>query len=128
MRRWGATLAVIALAGCADDSEPASTASSPDTEPARKLSGPCPATLPGGDVPADGFNYGNGSIGVAIWRRGKLAASPRPDGSTWGQMNPDGSITAKVGWYRAIEGGLRVSGERLEATAPPLAAAVPAGY
>jgi hypothetical protein len=43
-------------------------------------------------------------------------------------MNPDGSITAKVGWYRAIEGGLRVSGERLDATAPPLAAAVPAGY
>jgi hypothetical protein len=53
--------------------------------------------------------------------QGKLVAGPRPDGSTWGQMNPDGSITAKVGWYRAIEGGLRVSGERL-------AAAVPAGY
>jgi hypothetical protein len=84
MRRWGATLAVIALAGCADDSEPARTASSPDPEPARKLSGPCPATLPGGDVPADGFNYGNGAIGVAIWRRGKLVAGPRPDGSTWG--------------------------------------------
>jgi hypothetical protein len=126
MRRWGPMLAAIALAGCADDSEPASAPGPAHAAP--KLSGPCPVTLPGGEVPADGFNYGNGSIGVAIWRRGRLVAGPRPDGSTWGQINPDGSVTAKVGWYRAVEGGLRVSGERLDAAAPPLAASVPPGY
>jgi hypothetical protein len=130
MRTWGATLFVVVLAGCSEDSNPARSARSADPQPARaapKLAGSCPVTLPGGDVPADGFNYGNGSIGVSIWRRGKLAAGLRPDGSTRGQINPDGSITAKLGWYRVVEGGLRVSGERLDAAAPPLAA-VPAGY
>jgi hypothetical protein len=41
---------------------------------------------------------------------------------------PDGSIVAKLGWWRAVEGRLSIAGQRLDAAAPPLRADVPAGY
>ena len=43
-------------------------------------------------------------------------------------INPDGSIDAKFGWWRAGSGKIRISGRRLDASAPPLRAHVPDGY
>jgi hypothetical protein len=129
-------VAVLALsaaaAGCSGDNEPASAEKEQRTGPApaaqTRLTGPCPVTLPGGDVPADGFNYGNGSIGVALWPKGRLVAGELPDGSAWAEIAPDGSIRAKLGWFRAVEGRLSIRGERLDASAPRLRPDVPDGY
>jgi hypothetical protein len=88
----------------------------------------CPGTRPSRKPPFTGrdFNYGNRYLGAALWRRGRLVAAR--DGSRWGQIMPDGSIWAKVGWWRAVPGRLTIQGERLDAAAPPLRAEVPAGY
>jgi hypothetical protein len=34
-------------------------------------------------------------------------------------LNPDGSVYAKVGWWRGVPGQLVVRGRRLDAQAPP---------
>jgi hypothetical protein len=88
----------------------------------------CPVTLPSAEPPFDGedFNYGNRHLGVAMWQRGRLVASR--GGQTWGQITPNGSIWAKLGWWRAVPGQLVVQGERLDGRAPPLRAWVPSGY
>jgi hypothetical protein len=88
----------------------------------------CPGTRPSRRRPFPGqdFNYGNRYLGAALWRRGRLVAAR--DGSRWGQIMPDGSIWANVGWWRAVPGRLTIRGERLDAAAPPLRAKVPAGY
>jgi hypothetical protein len=88
----------------------------------------CPGTRPSREppIPGEDFNYGNRYIGVNMWSKGRLVASR--DGQTWGQVMPDGSIWAKVGWWRAVPGRLTIQGERLDAAAPPLRARVPAGY
>jgi hypothetical protein len=110
-----------ALTGCAGK---------PDPAPAAKLTGPCPVTSPGGDLPFGdgGFNHGNRTLGVALWPDGKLVAGPLPDGSSYAEINADGTISAKLGWWRAVEGQLSIDGERLDASAPPLRADVPHGY
>jgi hypothetical protein len=88
----------------------------------------CPVTLPSATPPFEdrGFNYGNRHLGVAMWQRGKLVASR--GGRTWGQITRGGSISAKLGWWRAVPGRLTVQGERLDGPAPPLRAWVPTGY
>ena len=43
-------------------------------------------------------------------------------------VEDDGSIHAKLGWWRGAPGRLRITGRRLDAAAPPLEAHVPAGY
>jgi hypothetical protein len=35
-------------------------------------------------------------------------------------INPDGSIRAKLGWWRGVPGDLAISGRRLDAHASPL--------
>jgi hypothetical protein len=87
-------------------------------------SGTRPSRTP--PFPGEGFNYGNRYLGAALWRRGRLVASR--NGATWGQILPDGSIWAKVGWWRAVPGRLTIEGDRLDAPAAPLLASVPAGY
>jgi hypothetical protein len=74
----------------------------PDPAPAANLAGPCPVTAPGAELPFGdgGFNHGK----------------------------PDGSIRAKLGWWRAVEAGLSIEGDRLDASAPPLRVAIPHGY
>jgi hypothetical protein len=75
------------------------------------------------------FNYGNGSIAVALNPpNGHLVAGPLPGGGERATINADGSIDAKVGWWRAGDGPIRIGGRRLDAGAPPLAASVPGGY
>jgi hypothetical protein len=75
------------------------------------------------------FNYGNKTIRVSLYPpNGKLVAGRLADGGTWATIQPDGSIDAKFGWWRAGSGKIRISGRRLDAPAPPLRAHVPDGY
>jgi hypothetical protein len=90
----------------------------------------CPVTIPRGKPPVEreGFNYGNEYLAAALWTRGRLVADRDPDAQTWGQVASDGSVEAKVGWWRGVSGRLAIVGERLDAPAPPLRAFVPGGY
>lgn len=116
----------LVLTGCSRKSSPAA---------ASKAERSCPVTLPNRSVShgasgftAASFNYGNASVRVSLWPQGKLVAGPLPDGSSWADIKPDGSIEAKLGWWRGVEGKLAIRGKRLDASAPPLRAYVPAGY
>ena len=40
-------------------------------------------------------------------------------------IEPDGSITTKMGWWRGLQGGLVISGRRLDKKAAPLKADLP---
>ena len=43
-------------------------------------------------------------------------------------MEEDGSLAMKFAWTRYIKGQLTIDGHRLDGSAPPLRAHVPAGY
>jgi hypothetical protein len=90
----------------------------------------CPVTSPNRQHPTKdaGFNHGNGSLWVALWPHGKLVAGTFPDGSSRAEIKSDGSIHAKLGWWRRVEGELTIRGRRLDAPAPPLRADIPQGY
>ena len=122
--------AMVALASC-DDSE--STAPAPQEPRPLAVSNagqPCPVTLPAGTVRGirEGFNYGNRSLAVALWPKGRLVAGRLPDGGRYATVGRDGSIEAKLGWWRTAKGSLSIEGERLDAVSPPLRAYVPEGY
>jgi hypothetical protein len=104
-------LVLVALAGCGGESAPQA----------------CRPTAPDGKAP-DGFNYGNDGLAVALWPDGKLVAGTLPDGGSYADVNPDGSIDAKLGWWRGAAGTLAITGERTDADAPPLRADIPDGY
>src|SRR5215216_3592948 len=81
---------------------------------AQQVERSCPVTFANGSTPgkaglAAGFNHGTGSLWVALWPRGRLLAGPLPDGSSWAEIRPDGSIDAKVGWWRGVGGQLTIS-------------------
>jgi hypothetical protein len=44
------------------------------------------------------------------------------------QIQQDGSVSTKFGWWRGAPGELRITGRRLDGTAPPLRAELPDGY
>jgi hypothetical protein len=44
------------------------------------------------------------------------------------QSEADGSIEAKFGWWREVQGKLRIEGRRLDDVAPALTAQIPDGY
>jgi hypothetical protein len=126
-----AALALTAAVGGCDGGERVDAVSSERGDAAISVSRTgkgCPGTRPNRKPPFPGedFNYGNRYLGVAIWSKGRLVASRR--GSTWGQIMPDGTVYAKLGWFRGVPGRLHIQGERLDAPAPPLQASVPAGY
>ena len=138
MRTWTAVLALAAaIAGC--DGEEHAGGDKPVKRAQRTAGGQhpisisptgrgCPGTRPSRTPPFRGedFNYGNRYLGAALWQHGRLVASR--GGATWAQILPDGSIWAKVGWWRAVRGRLTIRGERLDAPAAPLRASVPTGY
>lgn len=75
------------------------------------------------------FNYGNATIRVALSPPdGLIVAGRLPGGGVRASINPDGSIDAKFGWWRAGSGPIRISGRRVDRSAPPLRAHVPRGY
>jgi hypothetical protein len=87
----------------------------------------CRPTAPHGDA-RNGFNYGDDGLAVALWPDGKLVAGTLPDGGSYADIKSDGSIVAKLGWWRGAAGGLEITGKRTDADAPPLRADIPDGY
>jgi hypothetical protein len=128
----------IALLGCT--SGPARTATSPvpAATPTRHQARPvtmadarhCPVTI-GHPVPPTkpwrellfgwSIAYGNGLLWVgSLWPHGVVIITPD-------DVDPDGSLGMKFGWYRLTSGFLTITGQRLDAPAPPLSAQV-SGY
>jgi hypothetical protein len=102
---------------------------------AQKTRRSCPVTLPTrsmsrqiSGIRAESFNYGNTALRVSLWPHGRLVAGPLPDGGSWALIEPEGSIDAKLGWWRGVEGKLAIAGQRLDGPAPPLRAHIPDGY
>ena len=76
---------------------------------------------PAGNTPGTSA-YGNGKLFVwALDMRGTIVATPD-------FVNPDGSIGWKFPWMRVVPGSLTITGQRLDAPAPPLKSYVPSGY
>jgi hypothetical protein len=86
----------------------------------------CPVSVP---TKHTQFNYGTQQLRTAIyWPRGTLRAGTLPDGGSMATIGRDGSITAKLGWWRGVPGTLKVMGRRLDRPAAPLESHVPSGY
>jgi hypothetical protein len=65
--------------------------------------------------------YGNGSLWVgALWPHGVVIITPD-------NVDPNGRLGMKFGWYRLTSGFLAITGRRLDAQAPP-ASGVASGY
>src|SRR4051812_43721001 len=120
-----AVVALVALAsGCASCGPKFERASS------TAIRGTCPVTIPshaprprGNPFGPSHFNYGNRYLRAHLhWRRGVLRAGTLPGGGSSAIVNPDGSIRAKLGWWRALDRKLIITGRRLDAPAPPLRA------
>jgi hypothetical protein len=90
----------------------------------------CPVTQPS-DGPPDvspsqffGWSsaYGNGKLWVGgLWPDGVIAAAPE-------FVDSDGAVDMKFGWWRGVSGDLKITGRRLDASAPPARGVVPEGY
>jgi hypothetical protein len=144
MRRTTRTRALIgllvvgALAGCGGD--PAASTPSSAAPSTRAVARPvaradaqgCPVTRPRrwrppAGVPVDALfgaevAHGNGKLWVGgLGDHGVIEAGPE-------DVERDGSVGMKFGWWREVEGSLRIGGRRLDAPAPPLRADVPDGY
>jgi len=102
---------------------------------AQPITHPCAVTVasrqtrPPAPVPRS-FDYGNASIAMALNPpNGHLVAGRLPTGGSRATINPNGSIDAKYGWWRAGDDArLKISGHRLDTAAPPLVAHIPNGY
>lgn len=87
----------------------------------------CPVTNPNRSNPpgvsaADSTNvHGNGVLWVSLWPGAVITAGANT-------LQPDGSIRIKFPWWRGVSGQLKISGGRLDASAPPLRGEVPTGY
>jgi hypothetical protein len=68
--------------------------------------------------------YGNPLLSTGLWPDGTIVF--RPGGP--GFVTADGALSMKWGWLRAVRGQLRIEGRRLDDSAPPLRADIPAGY
>lgn len=90
---------------------------------------PCNVTAPNGVVPGiserrEG-SHGNALLSVhGVWPNGTVIF--RPGGS--GFVTRDGALGMKFGWTRGVRGKLRVTGRRLDETAPPLRLEANDGY
>ena len=90
----------------------------------------CPVTI-GHPVPSSepwreqlfgwGSARGSGSLGVGgLWPHGVVIITPD-------DVEPDGRLGMKFGWYRLTSGFLTITGRRLDAPAPP-ASGLTSGY
>ena len=121
---------IVALAIAAASSPAAPLREQRASAAAARIS--CPVTVAPRRPPdrrTPGFDYGNATIRVALNPPdGRLVAGRLPSGGWRATINADGSIWAKYGWRRAGRGKITISGRRIDAPAPPLAADVPDGY
>jgi hypothetical protein len=137
---------VIAAAACGPTESPTAAPSTgpafgPTLQPSGSLPLPprssftatteaaCPVTMPGPAPSAFGrllfgsaTAAGNESLWVGGLGDGGIILADRS------LVEPSGAISWKLGWYRLVAGQLAISGRRLDASAPPLAASVPSGY
>lgn len=125
--RGGVLLPVLlltALTGCASGAQHGSSVAPPSVTSSAAVPA-CPVTLPNGNTPpgerAAPTHYGDGSLWVALWPGGVVHARPT-------DVSPDGAITMKFPWWRAIHGTLSIAGHRLDGSAPALWASIPDGY
>jgi len=91
----------------------------------------CPVTLPnrrlpppparGALPPVPPIWDGNGKLWVKLWPLGVMVVSPLV-------VNPDGSYSFKIPWWRATRGSLSIVARRLDETAKPVRGAAPGGY
>src|SRR5436190_5285819 len=85
----------------------------------------CSPTIPNGSPPPGETgptpdDHGNGKLWTSFPHTGTL---------DWpGFVQPEGWLAVKFPWWRAVTGALRITGRRVDAEAPPLAAYIPAGY
>lgn len=85
--------------------------------------GPCAVTQPNGSQPPAG-NF----AGENVHGNGALWASLPPANVVVEQAEPNGVLTTKYPWWRAVTGALGIQGRRLDGAAPPLSASIPDGY
>ena len=100
-----------------------SGASSPTTSPApisMADARDCPVTIPKGKAPSAG-RYGDAKLSVTLWPHGVITA-----GGAY--VTRRGKIRMKFPWWRGVRGRLRITGHRIDASAPPLRTQVPHGY
>jgi hypothetical protein len=91
---------------------------SPTVPPARH--GPPPVPFSAAD-----FDYGNKLLRADVPARGRLIAGTLPNGGEMASIERNGSISAKVGWWRGLPGKLVISGQRLDRPAAPLKSWLP---
>jgi len=101
---------------------------------AASLPAACPGTASGGWTfhcsPSQpsvhrSFDYGTTLLRVSLPPHGHLIAGRLPGGGSMAEIRPDGSIRAKIGWWRGLPARLVISGRRLDAKAAPLRADLP---
>lgn len=131
-------LVASTLAGCVGGRSGTPTPAAPSTTaPRPSRSAPladakrCPVTQPSRVGPEGvspdqffgwGSSYGNGKLWVGgLWPGGVIDAGPE-------FVDADGAVGMKFGWWRAVPGKLRITGRRLDASAPPARGSVPDGY
>lgn len=95
--------------------------------------GSCPVTKPNAfyATPPSHFyggpgSYQNGALWTTVWMWGEDGVILPPGD---GHITEDGAfIEMKWAWYRFKSGTLTITGQRLDAPAPPLEAWIPEGY
>lgn len=114
----------VALVG----SSAAQTGASRHRAPACRVTVVRAATRPPRPVPPS-FNYGSAKIAVALFPTdGTLVAGRLRSGGERAVVNPDGSIYAKYGWWRAGSAKPVIAGWLTTNARRHLRASVPGGY
>lgn len=120
------TVSLVALQSMlAVDAASASTveAVSPVASPAID----CPVTAPNGALlPSGAINlngYGNDALSTILWSNGEVVFEPGGPGF----VLPDGELGMKWGWVPYVPGELTITGERIDADAPPMRARIGEG-
>jgi len=113
--------AVVVIAALAASTALAVAAQSEATRARCPVTVPNRAKDPDAGFSAGAFNYGNARIRVHLnWSDGILRAGRLPGGGFVAVVEPEGSIYAKLGWWRGVPGRFSITGRRLDRPAPPL--------
>ena len=123
----GPVVLAMTLLACSDSS---STTVSPETAAISTLDvDGCLVTLPNGQGPpgpelSTPNHHGNDGLWTVLWPEGVVEFVP--DGP--GAILEDGSLSMKFPWWRGVLGSLKITGRRLDSSAPALRAHIPEGY